>query len=323
MNNYDIYIVRQNSRVYCFYYDEKYAGAVRFRVYENGKWSESRDVFLSCGRNFTVNVAKKIMVFCEDRAGNVALCYVYNDIVTSRIIFKSPYDGIIFNAILFGETMRLIYGNISSRTFSNHIWGDAVELDAAEQSPYILQETGANHALVFYQKNTEVISYGYREITTTQHGKFNPYYQNSIPIYTQSILTTQTAIHIAYVLKGVFSSKLVYKKKETTEFSAPSLLFEAPSIENISVYFAEDVLYIGFISNNALFTIESRDRGDTFCAPELYPNKFCQNTSNVTKAAYLSDTELSESKFFARELYVDKTRPWDIQILPDLREDFF
>ena len=64
----------------------------------------------------------------------------------------------------------------------------------------------------------------------------------------------------------------------------------------------------------------SVDDGDTFGAMELYKRKFC---AEPVKASFVSQRPLETEDWFARQVYVDRAAPWDVQMVPDLCPIFY
>jgi hypothetical protein len=118
----------------------------------------------------------------------------------------------------------------------------------------------------------------------------------------------------------MFSSQLIYRKKAGKDFGRPIVIHEAQRIENCLVFIVQKTLRVSFQSSGILYMCVSEDNGETFGRPVRYKAKFCQSPE---KAVYISQTSQSESQAFMREVYVDHACPWDVQMIPELYEDFY
>jgi hypothetical protein len=118
----------------------------------------------------------------------------------------------------------------------------------------------------------------------------------------------------------MFSSQLIYRKKDVSEFSNPIVLYEAQRIEKCLLCYVKNCLHVFFHAAGQLFVCVSENQGASFSRPARYKKKFCQNPE---KAYYLSVVPQSEAEFFVRQVFVDHQSPWDVQILPDLYDEFY
>lgn len=331
------YIIRTDSNLlYCFY-NAKDKG-ILYRTYEGNKWSGAKTVSANTREIFSVNISHngKIHIFCQDVVGNVVLCQMQDGKFGNRIILKASdseaYD-IFFNALIMEKEMLLLYNMpslddknfylMSQRLNENGQWSQANRIDKfspGSDTIYQIQHISKDHVLLFYQmKIMENIS-GYREITPDRQGNFNSYYSGAATIYDQSVLTTNTTVHVAYAVKGLFSSQLIYRKKDDINFTRQIIIWESQRIDTVCLYIVKNNLYLAFKSNDILYTCISENNGATFSRPLKYANKFCLSPE---KAFYISGSPQSESEYFLRDIYVDSLHPWDVQMLPDLYENFY
>lgn len=325
------YIVRLNNNLACFYHTQE--NTILLRVYQAGKWSKAKGIIGNVRENFSVNVSTKIYLFCQDINGSIILCTGEDYSFSKRTILESteynPHN-ILFNALIKKEGMLLIYNTpagdghyLMRQRLTEGKWSKAERIDKIPNQSrelFQIQHISPEHVLLFYQTQSGEIATGYRELNMESCGKFNSYYSGSQAVYDQSILTTNKAVHTAYVLKGLFSSQLIYRKKEDEEFGSPVIISEGTKIDFVHMFFAEDNLYIVFRGNSWISYVISENNGESFSKPKRYGNKFCLEP---VKAIYLTNDTQRENASFSRELIVDAAAPWDIQMLPDIYENFY
>ncbi len=328
------YIVKlKNQTMFCFYHLKE--EGIMQKVYKGGKWSKA-DKLLSSGReNYTVTIDEsgKLYLLCQNIDGDVVLFTNEGDTWSSKIILKNNSNkvhSVLINPIITERGMCLIYnapsdsGNyIAFQTVDKKGWQPPQTIDkfiSMNEYMFCVQPVTHEHLLLFYQMRTAENNIGYREITPLKQSSYNIFHTTSYQITSCSFLTTNNAIYVLYVVKSMFSYQLIYRKKEDTEFSNPVVLYEAQKLENCLLFFASGNLYATFIASGQLYQCVSENMGRAFSRPARYRKNFC---SNPVKATYISEDMQSEHDFFAREVYVDKRNPCDIQILPELCNTFY
>ena len=184
-------------------------------------------------------------------------------------------------------------------------------------APYVAQATGPGHVVLFYQINSPNCQVGYREITENRTGAFQRFLNTSGNLVDASFLTTYDELHVLMVVKNALSCQLLYRKKAEDEFSESLLLWEAPRIEQCLLTIVEtstgSELHATCMIGGKLNRFVSRDEGETFGAMELYKRKFC---AEPVKAEFIGGDKAKG--WFARQVYVDRDVPWDLQMISDL-----
>ncbi|MDR3240254.1 MAG: hypothetical protein LBT44_09240 [Clostridiales bacterium] len=331
------YIIKTPVNFYAFYHTRD-RGVVR-RVYQRGRWSAEQIIADGARENFTVSLeGEKLYLFCQDRQGDIILTtfLIYDDTSKSRVVLKNQSDKIhpiIFHPIVMESGLAILYNMTSAEERSGFIalrrldsagqWAPAARIDQFIPfgvAQYEVQRVSSEHLLLFYQTRTSENNMGYREITPDRQGKYQIFYTTNYFVSDAAYLTTEDSIHTLLVIKSMFSSQLVYRKKEGDAFGNPVVLHEAQRIEKCLLLYVKGSLQAFFLAAGQLFVCASEDKGGSFSRPVRYKNKFCQNPE---KAYFVSQTPQSESQLFARQVYVDHASPWDVQVLPDLYEDFY
>ncbi len=335
----DCAVVRmpQQDGLWCFYNTGE--GRIVYKTFGKGKWGQEQPLLSGVRSPFTVSMDKqgKVYLFCQDIDGHMLLCSNTNNSWESKVVLENVHPHhtytVCLHPMIADEGISLIYNMPNPEERSQYLvhqslqengrWSIASRIDRfvpQREQLYTLQHVTREHALLFYQTQTPENNVGYREMTPRVLGNFNGIHSTAYPIGDTSFLTTRDAVHSLIVVKSIFGSQLIYKKKETDAFSSPNVLWEAQNISHVLLFIVQNRLYATFMSNKQLFMCVSKDKGATFSRPIRYQNKFCLNP---VKAAYLSYEPQHESQFYCHEVYVDANSLWDVQLLPDMYEDFY
>jgi len=255
---------------------------------------------------------KKIRGYSLETRTDEVICDAKDFAVTSDggnifILRGNELDGAVL-------CRRNAYGKIFSRTLKAGQLGELERLDEIAGSRFRLLKISGAHHLLFYQNRDGL---GYREITASQRGELHIFHSANFPVTDFSFLVEDDALHTLVSAKTPFGSRIVYRKKESAEFSAGVILAEPVRAENCLLLMSENKLHAFFATDGAVFECVSRDGGLTFSRAERYRKKICLNPA---KAGYVSAAQ--GSSFRAGELYVDPDAPWDVQ-LTELCENFY
>jgi|GEM_PF-2535503 len=334
----DNYIVRQsNDRLTCFFSSNE--SSILYRTYENDKWSVIKELLTDTLDKFTVTVAQNgtIYIFCQNLDGDIVLCTCDENLGewSSKIILKNHAEKnhtILFHPIMRPNGLCILYnapspdGNfqlVSQNLDDSGSWTSPAPIDDIAKSKgtiFEVQHVTSEHLLVFYQSSRSENNIGYREVTSNKWSDFKPIHLTSYQILDTSFMTTNGSIHALYVVKSMFAHQILYRQKTAEGFSAPLVIWEGQKMENCLLFIANNVIYATFRYRSQMFISHSKNNGKSFSRPETYKNKL---SSGQKKAIYISELPMSENEFFARELYVDDSKPWDIQILPKIYEQFY
>jgi hypothetical protein len=327
------YIVKTGRQVCSFYYARE-RGIVR-RVFVRGRWQPEEVIAQNARENFTVHLDNGVIyLFCQDAQGNMVLITINtsDNSFNAHVALENKADhvqAITLYPIIMEQGLVIIY-NTAAEDHGNYLmiqktdgdgqWSPATRIDKYWSSSYDVQRISNDHLVVFYQTRGRENSLGYRELTAEEQGRFNIFYSTGYFVSDTAYLTTEHGIHTLFVVKSMFSSQLIYRSKISGEFNDPVVIYEAQRIERCLLFFIRGKLYVTFLAAGQLFMCESTDMGGTFTRPARYRNKFCQNPE---KAYFICDGEQTESECYIRQVYVDHSTPWDVQIVPELYEDFY
>lgn len=334
------YIVNLGDRLLCFYYVE--GGGISYRVFENGKWGAATTLLKEALEHYSVTLDEKghVFLFCQDSKGDIILCTEQEASEWDRRVILQNESGDIvpvqMHPMVTEEGLTLIYnvpsGNkgtqniVCQKRNKNGIWHSPEQIDSfipMRREMFCVQPVSAKHWLIFYQSGQPMRpeqQLGYREITLERRGNFHAFQANAYNITDYSFLTTYDSVHVLYIVNSLFSSQLIYRKKDGAQFGSSIVLWEGQQPENCLLFLVKQTLYATYMYRGHLYYMTSTDQGVSFSRPMRYRNKFCLRP---VKARYLSRAPQQIQKFFCRELYTDSESAWDIQLLPELYEDFY
>ena len=332
-------IVRtSDNRLQCFFHAPDTGVCVR--VHENGGWGKPHVLLHGARETFSVNMAEdgRLYVFAQDAGGSMHLCTSntqapsgWNDqtILRSQM---SVSQGACFHALISGAGLQLIYNIpsgegrgqqlVSQRLGADSRWGVANRL--GDISPiggqlFQTQTVGKGHMLLFYQSCDPDCALGYREVAPDRIGDMHTLHTTGYQITDASFLTTADALHALYIVKSPFSCQLIYRRRDSAGLSDPAVIWEAQRADNCLLFFAENKLTASCVSGGQVFSCTAND-SFVFSRPVRVRTSFA---TEPMKAVYLSEPPMQPGAFFCREVYVDKARPWELQLLNIQASDFY
>lgn len=333
---YDAFIAKlTDSKVYGFYYAGE--DGVCLRVYENGRWGRAMSLAVDAKPWFSVSrISQDFHVLYQDREGRNKHAFRHDDgdrqTAPPAILDDDNIIG-VYHLLTSGQDWRLVYETdteegrrVVSRAAVNGRWGAREEIGSHQPGTGFanirIQQVIDDHYILFSQEKQAdgVIAMGYRELKAGKTGDFHPVHIAAAAAAGSSFITTDDAIHFLYIVRGVFSSRLVYRKRQATGLTAAVSVYEGTRMDECLLFIAHDRLYACYLSAGAMYICESDNDGQSFRRPQRYRGKFCESP---VKAAYLPDTAPNESELAAREVWVDSHNPWDVQLIPDIYEDFY
>ena len=329
------YIVRMaDNRLFSFYHSE--TSGIVLRSFEGGRWSKPEPVAPDAQSNFTVSVDENgaMYMFAQDEAGDVHLYRYRRGDWKSRIILKNPGErqtALHIYPMICDGGMSIIYNHASGADGGALMlqsmddrgkWRAPASIDSYTPSvmPFSVQTVTPTHSLLFYAKKSAEPAIGYVEVSPERVTAFNTIYTSNHRIIDTSFLVTNDSLHALFIVKTMFSCQLIYRKKSTANFSAPVILADGAQLSGCLLMFVSGKLMACFMSDGRLVCSSSSDHGETFSRPVRYTNKFC---AVPVKSVFLSQSPMDTGKYFVRQLYVDRNNVSDIQLLPDVYEDFY
>ena len=332
------YIVQiADNKLIAIYHDD--TSGIAMRAFDNGRWGKPASIAPDMQPNFTLSADSRgiLYMLCQDSSNILLYRFTQGEWKSRMMLEGSGSKQIPLHAypIVFGKSMSLIYsspsGNITGssesplmlRRIDEHgTWHAPLIIDKYTPSngSFSVQAITPSHYLLFYAKKSNETSVGYVEISPERITAFNTIYSTNQRIADTSFLATNNSIHALLIIKGMFSTQVIYRKKSNANFSAPITLAEAPQISNCLLMFVSGKLHAYFTIGSHLVSANSSDFGETFSSVSRCTTKFC---AEPIKSSYLSQMPMREDDYFVRQLFVDRHNTTDIQLLPDIYEDFY
>jgi hypothetical protein len=322
------YIVAAADGLYCFYYRD---GGIWLCEYKGDIWSQARVLMPKAREDFTVNFVDGNVPFLiwQDDGGNLMSGRLGGGDMVAETLIVSRGELGQYRAISAEGGMNLVY----SLPFSGDIhmlmmqfvaksgaWGAVRRVDnissISEKKPgdlFKLIPIADKHFLAIYQNTGFESRIGYKEIYGNEVGKYNPVHSSIHNFGDCSFLATKHDLHIACVVKGVFGSRLVYKKKGAQGLSPGVVVAEGQGLHNIALYMADEKPHLVFMRNENVYCVGAEEDGYKWSFLPLADRDGTRG-DRLVKAVFLSGSG-KEGDFFSNELLVDEERPWEIKVV--------
>lgn len=333
------YFIRsKDNRLWNFYYDLEQG--VCCKVYADQHWSSASQILSNAKSNFSITLDddNKIYLFCQDITGNIVLCLYDGASWSSQIVLenqsKTVYT-IYFHAIINETGLHLFY-NLPDEESGNQFlihqsrgmdgkWGSPTKIDLISplsSAPFYIQKVNSHHILIFYQTKYKEYNIGYREFSLRlkKWSEYHIFYTSVYQCLDQSFLTTSKDIHALYVIRGMYSYQLIYRKKQDSGWSNPITLWESQKIDICSLLMVQDELFAVWITNRQYYTCSSKNRGQNFSKPT-------RNRSNLSrepiKAFYQSSILQNEKDIYLHDVLVKDPDQMELLLIPELYPEFY
>lgn len=330
------YIVRTKAnRLMNFYYTKQQE--INYKVYENNKWTREKNFVTNVKDAYTITMSDTgaLYLFCQSAEGDIYLCQSEDGEQWSKRVILQNRQGkigrVLFNGIIEKDGMTLIYNVPSEQEDTDYLmmqkvnergeWAEAVTIDRIvplANTLYQVQPIIKGHHLIYYQTKTPELKLGYREFTKTELGKLNVFLSTGYQIAGTSFLTTKASVHVLYIVRSLFGSQIIYRKKDSHNFSNPYVIWEGQRLTNCMLTIIKNKLYAAWSYNDELYYSVSDNFGNSFSRPIKHITY-----EELVKANYISWESMEESKFIMHEIYVHKSNPSGIGFLPEEYEGFY
>ena len=328
------YCVAQSGQDMFFFYPSENPPALRYRIWREGQLLDEDNLHAGIRLPFSVfHQGDLLHVFCQDAAGSTLLFTYRDGAWGNRTILRGDAVSVLLTPMISDDSLCVLYNGFTEEADASSLfkrfmsgageWQQAVTIDHYSPfpfTPYVAQATGPEHLILFYQTHgpAEERQVGYREVTPLRTGPFHRFLNAQGTLLDASYLTTHDAVHVLMIVRTAFSCQLLYRKKADDVFTPPALLWESPKIEHCLLTIVGNDLYATCMIGGKLNRAVSADFGDTFGPMGLYKRKFC---AEPVKADFAANEQLKG--WFARQVYVDRGAPWDVQMIPDLCPGFY
>ena len=300
-NNY--ILINKNNEILSFYYGEERSIYCK-KLDHNNNFIITK-VIQDVTDCFTVDIApnKDIYIFCQNYAGDIILCKLEKEGFKQKILFKNKNEkteNILFYPIFFKNNLSLIYNtNNHSQSFlsiktlvNNKSWTNSENIDLFSTLPnnlFYMQKINQDNIILAYQKKSKDTQIGYKQIKDGNISDFITIHRTNYQIVDYSFIAFNDVIHYVYIVKNLFSSQVIYRKKDEYGLSNPITLFEGQKIKNCNISILNNSLYCSFIVNNSLYYYESEDFGRSFLGLVKYKKPVSQD---VIKAKFIDNINI-------------------------------
>jgi len=274
---------------------------------------------------FTVNLINEdVVLIWHDGVGSLFSGVLGDDGISANELISGQKEFGQYFAMSDDDGVNLVYdmpvadgaSMLMSQTLKrNGIWGAVKHIDninilqhGQHKSLFNLVPIAKKHFLAVYFSGGFESKLGYREIYGKEIGSYNLVHSSIHKFGDHSFLATIYDLHIAYVVRGVFGSRLIYKKKGKDGFSPGVVVAEGQGLHNVVVYMLDDKLHIMFMRGDELFCVNALGGGHSWSFLPLSEYDKSRN-KQLSKAFYLSG---DDDVFLTNELLVDKENPWKI-----------
>lgn len=325
-------LINKNNEVLSFYYGEE--RSIYCKKIGTNNYTISNKVIQNVTEYFTVDIGpnKEIYIFCQNYNGDVILCKLEEDGFKQKILFKNKSEmpeSIFFYPIFFKGNMSLIYNNsslnnnfLSIRTLvGGKNWSDVENIDTFSILPnniFNMYKINQDNIVIAYKKKGKDIQIGYKEIINGCISNFVTIHKTGYQIVDYSFISFKNVIHYVYIIKSLFSSQVIYRKKDENGISSPIILFEGQKIKSCNINLLNNSLYCSFIVNSTLFYCQSDDFGRTFSSISKYRRLLSQD---IIKAKFISTNNIENSCI--NEVYIDAKNTLNIYLLSDILPNLF
>ena len=200
-------------------------------------------------------------------------------------------------------------------------WTNSENIDNFSTLPnnlFYIQKINQDNFVLAYQKKNKDVQIGFKQIKNGNISDFVTIHKTGYQIVDYSFVMYNDDIHYIYVIKTLFSSQVIYKKKNKNGISNPVILFDGQKIKSCNIAVLNNNLFCSFILNNTLFYCQSEDFGDSFLGIVKYKKPISQD---VVKAKFLQINSILNSSI--NQVYLDSKNPLNIYMLPELLPNIF
>lgn len=331
----NIYILKQENDISAFYFGENKSIYIQ-KIKENQIFKNK--IIENCFSCFSVSLNKngEIYIFAQDFNENVVLAKSQNINSQFSLFNILKKDSNISNTtffypLFFEKNISLIFNSningtqknsfISVKTFlEEKHWTECENIDVfsiGNNNIYEIQKLNEKDAILMYQKKEAELQLGFKEII---NGKISPFIQihkTGFQIVDFSFLATEDEIHFVYIVKTLFSSQVLYKRKDKYGISAPVILYEGQKLRDCSLAIINNELYCMFICASNLLYCVSKDFGNSFSPVSVYKKPFNQD---IVKASFLTNDKKTGN--ILNEVYVDYKNPINIHFIPEICPEY-
>ncbi len=329
-NNY--ILINKNNEILSFYYGE--GRTIYCKKLGSNNYPITSKIIQDVTDCFTVDIGpnKEIYVFCQNYNGDIILCKLEQNGFKNKVLFKNKSEmpeNILFYPIFFKGNMSLIYNTpnqnnnfLAIKTLvGGKSWTNAENIDTFSTLPnniFYMQKISQDNIVIAYQKKSKDIQIGYKQINNGTISDFVTIHKTGYQVVDYSFIAFDNIIHYVYIIKSLFSSQVIYRRKDENGVSSPIVLFEGQKIKSCNINILNNNLYCSFIVNSSLYYCQSEDFGSSFLGISKYRKPISQD---IIKAKFISSYNFDNN--YINEVYIDSKNPLNIYMLPEILPKLF
>lgn len=328
----NIYIIKRGDSILSFYYGENKSIYMQ-KLYNNN--IEKVKVIENVLDYFSVSLNKndEIYIFCQSQQGNIMILKSKKNDFEALSLFDQDFkisNRTICVPLFFENNISVIFNSLTENNRENYIsiktliqqnnWTKTENIDIfsiSNNNIFEAQKINEQDAIIVYEKRDKDIQLGFKEIINGKISPFNIIHRTGYQVVDFSFLSLDNKIHFIYIVKNLFSSQVIYRRKDENGISAPIILYEGQKVKNCNIAFIENKLYCMYVINNSLFYCISNDLGKTFLGVSKYKKNFNQD---IIKCNFI--TSVNTKGIYLNEVYVDYKNPLNIQFIPEIYPNY-
>lgn len=250
-----------------------------------------------------------VYLICLGNTG-VTLCLYRDGQWVSRPLSRNTDDEFSkMSFISLNDTAHLVYSVRQGDFHSLHIrsakrdqWGMPLKIDDMipfSETPFYIGRENRNTVRIYYRTTEKDIKFRRFNLESGSLSERYDLISANMPATDISVLTGENECHILYLVKGPFSSQLIYKGIKNASSSKVKIIWEGQLSGSCSLLKNEGRLYALIYDRTKCFAAFSDDNGYNFSIPK---NLGVRMGDSCLKAEY---TDFSENSFSADEIPTD------------------
>lgn len=321
------YIIKTRQALICYYY---FGGRLLKRVRSGKGLSDEFLVMAGVRPAFSLNLTDKgeVCIFCRDMKGNVIFLKDVKEGVKGRVILENQENvikgNILFDAVFGDDGIDLVF-NAPLKGGGDGVY--CQRLSDKGYSPVFLDEVlpvkgeafraaqaGGGLRLLLYHKGRGAARYnllGYRELLGARPSSFNTVFETGLNFGEYSMLINRERFYFLAVINSFFSSRLIFKTKGGEGFSRLRTITDMKGIEAPLVFLFDGRPTLFFKSGGKNY----------ICFEDFKPTAFKGKICESLKRGIFIDKR-SGGRIKAGEVLINAEKPWDVQVYPELDENF-
>lgn len=327
----NIVLKQDNLFIYYYYVNNK----IFETKYLNNTWLRPKLIIEDVLDYFTIAIdnSAKVNIFYQDLEGNVNLLINENESWIKKVIlYNNNTERFILNfSGYYSEDFFQIFYLIPRKDEkknleiitqildSNQKWHNPITIGSNIKYfniPFKLFKLKDNKIILYITFNEveNTTEFVYRIFNKNILQEQNKIFATKYNILDTSLVEYKDLIYCICLIKGIFSYQLIFFEMEKGIITNTKIIFEGTKIENILIFYINDILHISYTSNENIFYCFSNSFGKNFSKIIRFHKKI----SGIQKAEYISNLNVGLT---TNEIYCNSKNK--IIFINDLFDDFY